>query len=212
VRFNHLPSVRAMFDASGGRIPPLREARDWTDQPAPAGETKGWIGKRYDAGAGLQYLNARYYDPELGMFIQPDWFEVTKPGVRTNRYSYSFNDPLNLRDPGGNFTGAEEGAAIIIGALVVTSVWVAEKTSDYVNDWKMNSNGLLARSTKGIIDFVVDSVSNDTRIFTPERAKHILDEHRGGQALPGKTEFPEDWTETDIIDGVEEAYWGESKI
>ncbi len=43
-------------------------------------ESKGWIGERYDAGAGLQYLNARYYDPKLAMFIQPDWFEVTKKG------------------------------------------------------------------------------------------------------------------------------------
>ncbi|AXX98385.1 RHS repeat-associated core domain-containing protein [Profundibacter amoris] len=37
----------------------------------------------------MQYLNARYYDPRLGMFIQPDWFEVTKAGVGTNRYAYS---------------------------------------------------------------------------------------------------------------------------
>jgi RHS repeat-associated protein len=61
-------------------------------------------GERYDDDSGLQYLNARYYDPELGIFIQPDWFEVTKPGVGTNRYSYSFNDPVNLSDPGGNET------------------------------------------------------------------------------------------------------------
>ncbi len=59
-----------------------------------AGEDKGFIGERYDAGAGLQYLNARYYDPRLGLFIQPDWFEVTQPGVGTNRYAYSFNDPV----------------------------------------------------------------------------------------------------------------------
>ncbi|WP_136439499.1 RHS repeat-associated core domain-containing protein [Pacificoceanicola onchidii] len=69
---------------------------------APLVETKGWIGERYDAGAGLQFLNARYYDPELAVFIQPDWFEVTKAGVGTNRYSYSANDPVNLRDPEGN--------------------------------------------------------------------------------------------------------------
>ena len=36
------------------------------------------------------------------MFIQPDWFEVTEPGVGTNRYSYSANDPINKMDPGGN--------------------------------------------------------------------------------------------------------------
>lgn len=36
------------------------------------------------------------------MFIQPDWFETTDDGVGTNRYSYSFNDPVNLSDPSGN--------------------------------------------------------------------------------------------------------------
>lgn len=65
-------------------------------------ETKGFIGERFDADAGLQFLNARYYDPELGLFIQPDWLEVVEAGVGTNRYSYSFNDPVNLRDPNGN--------------------------------------------------------------------------------------------------------------
>jgi hypothetical protein len=36
------------------------------------------------------------------MFLQPDWWEVTKPGVGTNRYAYSFGDPVNKMDPGGN--------------------------------------------------------------------------------------------------------------
>ena len=38
------------------------------------------------------------------MFIQPDWFEVTKAGVGTNRYAYSGNDPVNGSDPSGNYT------------------------------------------------------------------------------------------------------------
>jgi len=36
-------------------------------------------------------------------FIQPDWWDPTEPGVGTNRYSYSNNNPINLRDKGGNF-------------------------------------------------------------------------------------------------------------
>jgi hypothetical protein len=48
------------------------------------------------------FLNARYYDPKLGMFLQPDWWEVTQPGVGTNRYAYAGGDPVNGSDPGGN--------------------------------------------------------------------------------------------------------------
>ncbi|NOX40007.1 MAG: hypothetical protein GXP05_05695 [Alphaproteobacteria bacterium] len=80
----------------------LTEAFNLVALPPDPEETKGFIGERFDADAGLQYLNARYYDPELGRFIQPDWFEVTEPGVGTNRYAYSANDPVNLMDPGGN--------------------------------------------------------------------------------------------------------------
>jgi RHS repeat-associated protein len=82
----------------------LTEAFNPNAQPPDPEETKGFIGERFDSDAGLQYLNARYYDPELGRFIQPHWFEVTEPGVGTNRYAYSGNDPVNLSDPGGNET------------------------------------------------------------------------------------------------------------
>ncbi len=70
----------------------------------PALDTKGWIGERLDADAGLQYRCARYYDPQLGMFLQPDWWEVMQAGVGTNRYSYSFGDPVNGIDPSGPFS------------------------------------------------------------------------------------------------------------
>jgi len=102
-----LGSVRAALDAGGVRVEnhsfnPWGEKTPWLSATLTLPETKGWIGERYDEDAGLQYLNARYYDPKLGLFLQPDWFEVTKQGVGTNRYSYSFNDPVNRIDPNGN--------------------------------------------------------------------------------------------------------------
>jgi RHS repeat-associated protein len=81
---------------------PFGEQTEWLSASQPAPESKGWIGERFDADAGLQYLNARYYDPALGMFIQPDWFDVMQAGVGTNRFSYSFNDPINKADRNGN--------------------------------------------------------------------------------------------------------------
>jgi len=115
---DQLGSVKLITAADGTLVKtstyaPFGEAFDETLSLTRADETKGNTCERFDADAGLQYLNARYYDPRLGLFIQPDWLDPTQPGVGTNRYSYSFNDPVNLSDPGGNFV------PLLIGALIV---------------------------------------------------------------------------------------------
>ncbi len=104
---DHLSSVRFITGTSGeaARLTsytPFGEPTDQTFDPAVTDESKGFIGERFDPETGLQYLNARYYDPALARFIQPDWWEVTMPGVGTNRYSYSANDPINKSDPNGH--------------------------------------------------------------------------------------------------------------
>ena len=43
------------------------------------------------------------------MFIQPDWLDPSQPGVGTNRYAYSYNDPVNRLDPNGNYSWEEFG-------------------------------------------------------------------------------------------------------
>ena len=104
---NQLASVIAISDDTGSfankhAYAPYGKIADEVEAAGATVETKGFLGERYDEDSGLQYLNARYYDPELALFIQPDWFEVTEAGVGTNRYSYSFNDPVNKLDPNGN--------------------------------------------------------------------------------------------------------------
>jgi len=51
---------------------------------------------------GLYYYGARYYDPTLGRFIQPDTI-VPEPGnpQSLNRYSYVNNNPVKYTDPSG---------------------------------------------------------------------------------------------------------------
>ena len=49
----------------------------------------------------LTTLFAVFASQASAMFIQPDWFDPTQPGVGTNRFSYSENDPINKYDPLG---------------------------------------------------------------------------------------------------------------
>ena len=64
-------------------------------------QTKGYIGQRLDDESGLMYLHARYYDPQLGRFIQADPSDPVAPGVGVDRYAYAFDNPVAYLDPSG---------------------------------------------------------------------------------------------------------------
>jgi len=61
-----------------------------------------YTGQVADDETGLYYYGGRYYDPQLGRFIQPDP-TVPDPtdSQSLNRYSYCRNNPLNETDPTG---------------------------------------------------------------------------------------------------------------
>ncbi len=50
-------------------------------------------------------------------FISPDPWDPTRPGVGTNRYAYSNNDPINKSDPSGHFAVMGQFAAAAATAL-----------------------------------------------------------------------------------------------
>ena len=85
----------------------------WREQYTPFGEELqspaandnlgGFTGHIRDKATGLNYMQARYYDPVIGRFlsIDPVTFMDTGVPAQFNRYSYTFNDPINLFDPDG---------------------------------------------------------------------------------------------------------------
>jgi RHS repeat-associated protein len=109
---DHLASVRVTSDAAGA-LSKRQHYHAYGEQIAVSGpgandgETKGYIGEAADAETGLIYLNARYYDAVIGRFVSPDWWDPILPGVGTNRYSYSENDPVNKSDPSGHQADGE---------------------------------------------------------------------------------------------------------
>ncbi len=59
-----------------------------------------YSGEYYDAESGYTYLQARYYDPDTGRFISED------PAMDgDNWYVYCGNDPVNMVDPTGMWSG-----------------------------------------------------------------------------------------------------------
>jgi RHS repeat-associated protein len=131
-----LGSVRAVTTETGLKAEravyrPFGEEGVATFSLTTAAESKGFIGERFDADAGLQYLNARYYDPKLGMFLQPDWWEVTEAGVGTNRYGYAGGDAVNMADPGGHaFGGGHERPDAPAGHTVGGTSFSEGRTAD----------------------------------------------------------------------------------
>ena len=88
-------------------------------------------GYYYDTESGLYYLNSRYYDPEVGRFLNADG-EIANIGGEVsgyNLFSYCFNNPVNMSDFIGQwpnwgklFSGASLMATGIIALAAVATV------------------------------------------------------------------------------------------
>ena len=61
-------------------------------------------GYYYDSETGLYYVSSRYYDPEIGRWINTDGYVSTGQGVLgNNMFAYCGNNPVNRVDPTGQF-------------------------------------------------------------------------------------------------------------
>jgi len=167
--------------------------------PTLTPEDKGFIGERYDADAGLQFLNNRYYDPELALFIQPDWLPVTEQGVGTNRYAYAANDPINKLDPNGNsWLSTIVGFALsftplqpVGAALISAGIAAGETLFAGGNFGDALKSGVITFAAQLAFQNVQEEVfgQNGSKVTTGQgsgsRGGEIVSQHRGGN-LPIK--------------------------
>jgi RHS repeat-associated protein len=90
--------------APGQAAPDVTRAYDPYGKKRSGGEPdtdRGWLGQVEDDTTALNYLNARYYDPNLATFISPDpLYDLAHP-KSLNPYAYAWNNPVDNTDPSG---------------------------------------------------------------------------------------------------------------
>lgn len=101
-----LGSIRVVFDATGNVVSradylPFGEEM-FAPGPMP---TEHFTGQARDGEAGLDYFNARMYQPRSGRFNTVDpLYEGLFDPQRWNRYAYARNSPTGMIDPTGRST------------------------------------------------------------------------------------------------------------
>jgi hypothetical protein len=84
----------------------------------------------------LYDYRARFYDPTLGRFLQPDPL-VPEPGnpQALNRYAYVYNNPLRYTDPSGHFAWL---IAVPVGALIGAGVTYGFQVAANISQNELN--------------------------------------------------------------------------
>ena len=80
-------------------------------------------GYYYDAETELYYLNARYYDSEIGRFVnadETDYLGVDGTLLGYNLFAYCLNNPVNRFDANGNWS-MPNWAKVAIGAVATVA-------------------------------------------------------------------------------------------
>jgi RHS repeat-associated protein len=105
-----------------------------------------FTGQRADATTGLDYYNARYYDPVAGQFVSAD---TVQDGL--NRYGYVHGNPETATDPTGHRAACGQECGIGGGGRQITQFTVDcasdiaeyyDQCDDYRYDLSIRNHGL----------------------------------------------------------------------
>ncbi|WP_308013367.1 RHS repeat-associated core domain-containing protein [Streptomyces beigongshangae] len=124
-----LGSVVALTDESGAKVntyaySPRGVTRSTTTEKAGVSQPYRFAGGHQDP-TGMYHLGARYYDPNIGCFTQPD-----PSGQEKNPYLYAEGDPVNRIDPTGLFSLMDAAEALTPLGDIKTAVEFGQAVGD----------------------------------------------------------------------------------
>ena len=128
-------------------------------------------GYYYDVETGWYYLNARYYDPNVGRFLSPDTILGANGGLQGyNLFAYCNNNPVMFADPSGNFAifgGLVLGKAAAAVAGAVATVFVTLSS--------VILSGRAEQVGSGVIDGVSDLWNKIKDFFASNEEDKVVD-------------------------------------
>ena len=128
----------------------------------------------YDEETGLYYLNSRYYDPQIGRFINADnisTLDVTQIALNgLNLYAYCLNNPVNETDENGYFLLWLFITAIFVGSVIGAGTSIINQGInngwENINWWQVGWNalmggisGALAVSGLGVVGMTISGAT-----------------------------------------------------
>ena len=111
--YNLMGDVIGLFDNTGTRVvryyyTPYGDLASMVDNTTTGVGSINPIryrGYYYDTETGFYYCGSRYYDPEIGRWINADGYVSTGQGILSyNMFAYCGNNPVNYSDPTGGFS------------------------------------------------------------------------------------------------------------
>lgn len=163
--------------------------------------SRGFTGQEHVDGLGLINLNARFYNPVLGLFVSPDNYVQSPTNSQNfNRYSYCLNNPLLYADPSGNFFWLPIVAFAYASAISANMFYCAENNTNPFNpgNWNWRSPNTYIALALGAFqgfsltmqhcEYVYD-VNTGERIYVSEMGDGKYDVYQYGQWVDNHTGF-----------------------
>lgn len=194
VHTDALGSVVAKTDANGNVV----ERYDYEPYGAPVGagvaDGPAYAGHVSDSATGLSYMQQRYMDPQLGVFLSVD--PVTayqKPVDQFNRYRYANGNPYTVVDPDG-----EAGKV----------AWLVRLTANQAKKVARLTQEQAVRARRAQQNVVADRRQMASQIETSAHGTEGKLKHTGHELDGGGTGLPHYQTE-----GVRgHSFWGKVSV